>query len=67
MDTPSLAELQERDAWESEQANSYEYASSICPHERGTGDKRWPVLCDKDQKYATRRFCDECNARRDHA
>jgi hypothetical protein len=37
-----------------------------CPHERGTGDARWPVLCDKDNRYATRQYCDACKKRREH-
>jgi hypothetical protein len=35
-----------------------------CPHKSGTGDKRWPVLCTRDHKYATARYCDSCMKRR---
>ena len=35
-----------------------------CWFEQGSGDKRWPVLCQRDMKYATRHQCDTCNHRR---
>lgn len=38
-----------------------------CKHERATGDRRWPVLCDKDNRYATRMQCSACKEKRSHA
>lgn len=35
-----------------------------CPYERATGDKKWSVLCGKDNKYATQTQCDKCKAQR---
>ena len=35
-----------------------------CPYEDRTGDKKYPVLCRKDNRYATRAFCDACAAKR---
>jgi hypothetical protein len=39
-------------------------AETWCPYERATGDKKWPVLCAKDNKYATQAQCDKCEAQR---
>jgi hypothetical protein len=38
-------------------------AETWCPYERATGDKKWPVLCGKDGRYARRKTCDECKVR----
>lgn len=35
-----------------------------CKFERPTGDKRWPVLCQKDLRYASPRNCFNCRDRR---
>lgn len=36
----------------------------FCIYERGSGDKRWPVECAKDRRYATRKQCDRCKEER---
>jgi hypothetical protein len=38
--------------------------SLFCAYEHGSGDKRWPVVCGKDQRYATRKQCDNCKEER---
>jgi hypothetical protein len=35
-----------------------------CPYERATGDAKWPVLCDRDDKYTTQNQCDKCKQER---
>ena len=39
--------------------------SDYCEYERPTGDKKWPVLCDRDNKYATTKDCERCKKRRE--
>lgn len=38
--------------------------SDFCKYERPTRDKRWPVRCEQDDRYATRVQCDQCKAKR---
>ena len=43
-----------------------EHARTLyCAYEEKTGDKRYPVLCLKDGRYATRRHCDACKKQRE--
>jgi hypothetical protein len=35
-----------------------------CPYERPSGDSKWTVLCQRDGKYATHKFCNACKAKR---
>ena len=37
-----------------------------CAYEEKTGDKRYPVLCLKDNRYATAHYCKVCKKRREH-
>jgi len=35
-----------------------------CQYERSTGDKKYPVLCERDGKYARQKECESCKKRR---
>ena len=37
-----------------------------CGYEEKTGDKKYPVLCLKDNRYATAHYCKVCKKRREH-
>ena len=35
-----------------------------CRYEQPTGDKKWPVLCLLDNRYASQRNCYNCHDKR---
>jgi len=37
-----------------------------CIHEEPTGDKRWPVLCKLDNRYASAKNCGACKHREEN-
>lgn len=53
------AELPEKQRLEDEHFHVME-----CEHAEATGDKKYPTLCDKDDRYATQRDCLRCQERR---
>lgn len=37
---------------------------AVCVDKQMTGDKRWPVLCARDDRYASKTYCHTCHHRR---
>lgn len=50
-----------RQAWAEEEALKRDI---WCEQEQYTGDKSWPVLCGKTNRYNTRRECEACKLKR---
>jgi hypothetical protein len=47
-----------------EEAARADVPEEFCQHAKHTGDPKWAVLCDLDNRFATNEWCQSCKKRR---